>query len=181
MCLGGKYMNWTELLKSEIESTYAVADKLMDLVDESQLNWKPATENNWMTTGQVLRHMTDACGAAMKGFVTGDWGMPEGVDLSQLPPEEMLPPAEKQPTVESVAEAKKLLAMDKQLALDMVAACSEDDLSNKTVSAPWDPRKMILGYSLLQMVDHLKQHKSQLFYYLKLQGKPVNTGNLWGQ
>ena len=29
-------------------------------------------------------------------------------------------------------------------------------------------------------VDHLKEHKAQLFYYLKLQGKPVHTGNLWG-
>jgi hypothetical protein len=30
------------------------------------------------------------------------------------------------------------------------------------------------------MVTHLDVHKSQLFYYLKLQGKPVNTAHLWG-
>ncbi len=30
------------------------------------------------------------------------------------------------------------------------------------------------------MIEHLKQHKGQLFYYLKLQGKPVNTSDLWG-
>jgi hypothetical protein len=28
--------------------------------------------------------------------------------------------------------------------------------------------------------NHLAQHKGQLFYYLKLQGKPVNTTDLWG-
>jgi hypothetical protein len=39
---------------------------------------------------------------------------------------------------------------------------------------------MILGQRLLQMVAHLAQHKAQLFYYLKLQGKPVHTGHLWG-
>ena len=39
---------------------------------------------------------------------------------------------------------------------------------------------MLLGHRLLQMVDHLKQHKGQLFYYLKLQGKPVSTTDLWG-
>jgi hypothetical protein len=39
---------------------------------------------------------------------------------------------------------------------------------------------MILGRRLLQMVDHLKAHKGQLFYYLKLQGKPVNTHDYWG-
>jgi len=173
-------MSWTELLKNEIEHTYGVTDKLMDLVDENQLGWKPSTGSNWMTIGQVLRHITDACGAAMKGFVTGDWGMPEGFDPSQLPPEEMLPSAEKLPTIESVAEAKKLLAEDKQVALEMLAKCSENDLDNKIATAPWDPTELVLGYRLLQMVDHLKQHKAQLFYYLKLQGKPVNTGNLWG-
>jgi len=91
----------------------------------------------------------------------------------------MLPPAEKLPTVVSVVEAKELLAKDKQLSLDILAECDEDKLSNETVSAPWDPTDIILGYRLLQMVAHLSQHKSQLFYYLKLLGKPVNTSHLW--
>jgi uncharacterized damage-inducible protein DinB len=173
-------MNWRELLHGVIEYNYGVAENLMDLVDEDKLNWKPATGSNWMTTGQVLRHMTDACGMAMKGFVTGDWGMPEGVDMSQMSPEEMLPPAEKLPTVASVAEAKKLLAEDKKVALNMLAQCSDDDLANKIVVAPWDQMEMVLGQQLLGMVTHLQQHKGQLFYYLKLQGKPVNTGHLWG-
>jgi uncharacterized damage-inducible protein DinB len=170
-----------ELLKNEIEHTFGVTNKLMDLVDENQLDWKPSTGSNWMTTGQLLRHITDACGAAIRGFVTGDWGMPEDVDMSQLPPEEMLPPAEKFPTVGSVAEAKKLLAEDKQVALDMLAKCSEEDLSTKIATAPWDPTELVLGHRLLQMVGHLNQHKGQLFYYLKLQGKPVNTVHLWGE
>jgi uncharacterized damage-inducible protein DinB len=33
---------------------------------------------------------------------------------------------------------------------------------------------------MLFMVEHLNQHKGQLFYYLKLQGKPVKTPDLWG-
>jgi hypothetical protein len=173
-------MNWKELLKSEVESTYAAADGLMGKVDADRLDWKPSTGSNWLTTGQVLKHMTNACGSGMKGFVTGEWGMPEGLDPAQLPPEEMLPPAGKFPTIESVAEARKLLAGDKRVALDMLDACSEDDLANKAATAPWDPGEVILGHRLLQMVDHLKYHKAQLFYYLKLQGKPVNTGDLWG-
>ena len=39
---------------------------------------------------------------------------------------------------------------------------------------------MRLGHRLLGMIGHLTQHKAQLFYYLKLQGKPVNTMHLWG-
>ena len=125
-------------------------------------------------------HITNACGMGMRGFVTGDWGLPEGVKMSDLPPEEMMPPAEKMPAVGTVAEAKHLLAKDKQLALDTLAQCDENTLDTRKVGAPWDPRELILGNRLLQMVDHLSQHKAQLFYYLKLQGKPVNTGHLWG-
>jgi uncharacterized damage-inducible protein DinB len=177
---GDIIMNWMELLKTEIEYNYVVTNKLMDMVDDDQLDWKPSTGSNWMTTGQLLMHLTNACGAGFKGFITGDWGMPEGVEMSDLPPEEMLPSAEKMPAIESVAEAKRLLAEDKQVGLDMLATCSEDKLANETATAPWDPTEMVLGHRLLQMVDHLKQHKGQLFYYLKLQGKPVNTGHLWG-
>ena len=173
-------MSWSELLTREIEDNYAVTAKLMDLVDEDKLDWKPPTGSNWMTTGQLLSHLTEACGMACRGFVTGDWGMPDGVDMSELTPEEMLPPAEKLPTISSVAEAKRLLAEDRKVALDMVKQSGEEDLAHKRAPAPWDPTEMILGHRLLQMVGHLGQHKAQLFYYLKLQGKPVNTGHLWG-
>ena len=173
-------MNWSELLKREIDDTYAITDRLIDSVDDDKLDWKPSEGSNWMTTSQLLMHLTNACGAPIRGFVTGDWGMPEGMDVSDLAPEDMLPTADKLPFVNSVAEAKKLLDEDRQAALDMLAKVSEEDLANKLVAAPWNPVKMVLGHHLLQMVDHLKSHKSQLFYYLKLQGKPVNTGDLWG-
>jgi uncharacterized damage-inducible protein DinB len=173
-------MNWKDLLKREIESSYQLTEGLINLVDENNLGWKPAAENNWMTLGQLLMHLMDACGAPIRGFVTGDWGLPEGLDISKLSPEEMLPPAEKLPTINSVSEAKKRLAADKAVALEMVAACDEVDLATKKTKAPWDAHDMILGYRLLQMVSHLNHHKCQLFYYLKLQGKQVNTGHLWG-
>lgn len=172
-------MSWTELLKREINSKYRVTENLMGLVEDDQLDWKPSSGSNWMTTGQVLSHLTNACGAGFRGFVTGDWGLPDGVDMSKLPPEEMLPPAEKMPAVGSVAEAKKLLAEDKQVALEMLSKCSEEDLMSKPAPAPWDSSEMILGHRLLEMVGHLFSHSHQLFYYLKLQGKPVNTGHLW--
>jgi len=173
-------MNWSELLKSEVDSTYKATQGLIDLVEDNELNWKPSSGSNWMTMGQLLKHVETSCGACFKGFVTGDWGMPEGVDPSEMSPDEMLPPAEKMPTTGSVAEAKKLLAADKQVALDMLSKCSEDDLATKQTIAPWDPSGVILGQRLMLMIGHLNSHKDQLFYYLKLQGKPVHTGNLWG-
>jgi len=171
-------VNWTELIQTEIETAYRATEGLIDMVDEGNLGWKPATGSNWMTVGQLLQHLTDACGAAMRGFVTGDWGLPPEGELSDVA---QIPPAETLPAIASVAECKRLLAEDQALALEMLARCSEEELANKRVTAPWDPdHPMVLGYSLLQMVTHLASHKAQLFYYLKLQGKPVNTAHLWG-
>jgi hypothetical protein len=74
-----------------------------------------------------------------------------------------------------------LLSEDQTLALQMVDQAGEDNLANKEVAAPWAPGvSLTLGRHLLQMIQHLDRHKSQLFYYLKLQGKPVNTADLWG-
>jgi uncharacterized damage-inducible protein DinB len=170
-------MNWTELLKAEIQSTYTITERLLGMVDDSALEWKPSTGTNWMTTGQLLKHITEGCGPAFRAFITGDWGLPEGTDISEVT---QIPPAEKLPTIAGAAEAKRLLQRDKQLTLEMLATRDEEALAHEKAPAPWDPTEMMLGHRLLQMVDHLKQHKGQLFYYLKLQGKPVNTGDLWG-
>jgi len=176
-------MTWTDLIVKTMNDTYKATDGLMALVDDSELAWKPATGKNWMTTGQLLLHLTNACGMCCQGFVTGDWGMPEGMDMADLPPEEMMPPAEKLPTVESVADARRLLAADMELGLRMVSDAGEDRLENEMLRAPWDtpdaPDRR-LGEQLLGMVEHLATHKAQLFYYLKLQGKDVNTWHLWG-
>jgi len=174
-------MNWKELLISEIESNYKLTDGLMELVDDDSLEWKPSDENNWMTMGQLLYHLTDACGVPIKGFVTGEWEVPEGTDIDNLTPEEILPPSEKFPAVKSTAEARALLHKDKLLALKMMEQCDEENLANQISIAPWDSTEMTLGYRLLQMISHLTHHKAQLFYYLKLKGKPVNTSNMWGE
>jgi hypothetical protein len=173
-------VNWTDLLKAQVESTYRATEGLLAMVEEQNLSWRPETGHNWMTMGQLLAHIPTACGACMKGFVTGDWGMPEGVDINEMSAEEMLPPASKMPSAKSVAEAKKALAADKKLALEMIAKPGEKNLASQMVAAPWNPQPRALGHQLLDMVGHLGQHKGQLFYYLKLQGKPVHTGNLYG-
>jgi uncharacterized damage-inducible protein DinB len=174
-------MNWTQLLKNEIESTYATTARLLDRVDPDSLDWKPDSGSNWMTVRQLLKHIGNACGSGCKGFVTSDWGLPPGVKLEDLAAEEMLPPAEKLPGVESVEEARKLLMEDKILALQMIDQAGENDLAHRVVAAPWAPGvEFALGRHLLQMIHHLDQHKGQLFYYLKLQGKSVNTTDLWG-
>ncbi len=171
-------MDWKTLLNNGIEEAYAAADKLMERVEDDQLDWKPETGSNWMTTGQLLRHMASACGATCKGFVTGDWGMPEGASAEDMPPEEMLPPADAMLAYASVEESRAALAEDKKVALEMVEQAT--GRFEEMVQAPWDPSPRPLGEHLLGMIMHLSNHKAQLFYYLKLQGQPVNTMHYYG-
>jgi len=155
-------MNWTTLLTASATDTYKATDALMALVDDADLGWKPAS-----------------------GRLTGDWGMPEGACADgakdEMPMESMLPPAEALPTVGSVAEARRLVALDHEMTLAMIREAGEAKLDAMMVAAPWNPQHpQPLGRQFLGMVYHLDSHKSQLFYYLKLMGRDVNTMNLWG-
>jgi uncharacterized damage-inducible protein DinB len=174
-------MNWTELLTAEIEGVYDATDGLLDLVGDEDLPFRPETGENWMTLGQLLAHLPTACGFCMRGIATGEWGLPEGVSYEDVPEEEMLPPAEKMPTAVSVAEAKAKLAEDRVLAVETVRKTGEMDLAGKLTDVPWSPgTERCLGHHFLHMIDHLASHKAQLFYYLKLMGRPVHTGHLFG-
>ncbi|MFO7653606.1 MAG: DinB family protein [Candidatus Krumholzibacteriia bacterium] len=205
-------MNWSELLKEEIEDTYQASDRLMSMVQDDELGWKPASGENWMNLGQLLMHMTSACGFCFRGFVTGDWTPgAEGAAESDTTTgdatggaaggaagdaaggatgdtaatgaggdQDWLPPAERMPSVASVQQARDALAEDRTIALDMLEQAGENRLSFDSFAAPWDQRQMPLGRHLLHMVLHLATHKAQLFYYLKLMGRKVDTNDLWG-
>jgi len=171
-------MTLTQVLLAEAEATYAVADRLFGRLSDDELAWKPSEGKNWMTVGQLLRHCaTEACGKAAQGFVTGDWGLPEGVTMEDLV---QLPPAATLPNVGSVAEARRLLAEDKALALRAIAGAGERDLLERRATAPWGGPEATLFEHLLHMIAHLNQHKGQVFYYLKLMGRDVGTPDLWG-
>jgi len=75
----------------------------------------------------------------------------------------------------------KRIDADRKTALEMIAKAGEHDLATKRVGAPWDPTARLLGEPCLMMIDaHLATHKTQLFDSLKLWGKPVHTGHLYG-
>lgn len=168
-------MNWTELLKTRVDEAYRAAHGLLDLVKDADLAWVPPAGANWMSTGQLLEHMTTACGHCVAGFVDGSWPSLEGVS-----DEDMLPAAAKMPSAPSVADAKSRLKADHQVALDKITAAGEERLATQQVAAPWNPTPQQLGRQVLDMVGHLDNHKAQLFYYLKQMGRPVHTGHLYG-
>jgi DinB superfamily len=173
-------MTLIEVLKEEAESMYEVTEALFRRVEPGMLGWKPPTGENWMTVGQLLMHCTNSCGVGMKGFITGDWGLPEGVRFEEMKPEDMLPPASKMPSVDNVELALKLLGEDRKLASQLLSSLDGSRLLADRVPAPWGGRPITLFQHLYNMVGHLGQHKAQLFHYLKLMGQKVNTGDLYG-
>lgn len=169
------------VLREEAQTTYAITERLFRRVAGSELSWKPTSGRNWMTVGQLLMHCACfGCGKAVQGFVTGDWGMPEAARPEDLDAEQHVPPVEVLPSVESVEQALKLLEKDRNLTLRCINDVKEADLLNKRLTAPWGGSEVSLFQHLSLMIAHLAQHKGQLFYYLKLMGHEIATGDLWG-
>ena len=170
-------MTLTEVLVTEAEATYVIAERLFGRVSDDELPWTPSAGKSWMSVGQLLMHCARfGCGRAIQGFVTGDWG-PRAEDSTK---EDHLPPAEALPSVTSVRQALDLLAADRRLAVGCIRAAGEASLLERKVAAPWGGPELCLFQQLLRMIAHLAQHKGQLFYYLKLMGKDVKTVDLWG-
>ena len=165
-------MSWTETQQREFAYTYGASTILMKLVAEDELGYQPPTPEGaeatgWMTMGQLLHHMTGACGAMCKAFEANDWTP----IMSNVPGEP--------PSAASVAEALTALEADRLVGLAAIEQATEDRMETQQITAPWGIEGS-LGQQFLDSVKHLAQHKSQLFYYLKLLGRPVHTGHLWG-
>ncbi|MGD0038482.1 MAG: DinB family protein [Bacteroidota bacterium] len=175
------YMTLKYILLEEAKTTYTITDKLFHRVTDSDLSWKPTTGKNWMTIGQLLMHCASfGCGKAIQGFVKGDWGIPEGVELKDLNADQHVPPVTMLPSVDSVKQALELLANDRNLSLRCIEDTEEARLLAEKITAPWGGPEASLFQHLLLMIAHLNQHKGQLFYYLKLMGNEINTSDLWG-
>jgi hypothetical protein len=174
-------MTLKNILLNEAEKVYIITKNLFTFVSNDELRWMPASGKNWMTIGQLMMHCAGfCCGKAVQGFIKGDWGLPEGTNMEDLNEEDHVPPQTALPSVENVEEAIKFLDEDKKLTISCISELDESEFLNRSLAAPWGGRELTLFQHLLQMIAHLNQHKGQLFYYLKLMGKNVNTNDLWG-
>jgi uncharacterized damage-inducible protein DinB len=169
-----------EVLTEEAETTYAITRNLFQRVKDADLSWKPASgRTEWMSLGQLLMHCaSSACGQAARGFVTGEWGFP--AESAEPGADAHLPPAAALPSVASVSQALALLEEDRRLTLASIAGTREAELLARRTTAPWGGAPQALFQHLLHVIEHLAQHKGQLFYYLKLMGQEVGTAELWG-
>jgi len=167
-------MNWRPYLQERLDRTYRVVDDLVDLLATDDLDWKPATGSNWMTVGQLLEHLAGCGGRTFRYLSDGKAATRTDESAGELPLADALP------SVKSLEEGRSRIAADRDAALAALAALSDEELEVRPCPLWWDPREVSLGQRLSEMVDHLVQHKGQLFYYLKLMGRRVDTSLLWG-
>jgi len=79
----------------------------------------------------------------------------------------------------SPQEALDKLEKDKKVLRQILGGVSEEDFTNKVVSVPWGMTAKVERIAI-SFLNHLSNHKMQLFTYLKLLGLPVNTETLYG-
>ena len=175
-------MTLKDILQNEAERAYIITKNLFSFISNNELQWGPTSGKNWMTVGQLMMHCANfGCGKAVQGFIKGDWGLAEGTKMEDLNEADHVPPQALLPSVENVEEASRLLEEDRKLTISCISEVDESELLNRSLIAPWGGQELTLFQHLLQMIAHLNQHKGQLFYYLKLMGKNVNTKDLWGE
>ena len=170
-------MTLSRILKQEAEGMYRATEGLFKKVED--LAWRPESGRNWMTTGQLMRHCTEACGFTIKGFIIDGWGVPAGEEGATGTSDGLLPSLDDLPDVSSVEEGLDRLADDQALCMKVLSEVTDERLLSERSRAPWGGPEVTLFQHCNGMIWHLGQHKGQLFYYLKLQGMDVDTFDLW--
>jgi hypothetical protein len=165
------------------ELTVAVRDKVLEalertehlvsLVPSDKLDWRPATDvvaSRPMTDlGHLLGHLLDcAAGFCAALYAAYPFQLSDFADLRHLSVNHACRPEEAASRLEQYCQC---IARGFEL-------CTDEDLSRKlpTVFGPQGERLVTL---LLGNLEHLLNHKYQLFFYLKLLGVPINSSDLY--
>lgn len=153
-----------------IEGIYKETRGLMEFTPANKLTFSP--RDGLMTIAQVLKHLTTCLGASLAPALNNSW--------PDIPEEEMLPPAEKMPKSDSAGEAIKEFDKDWELLKEELEKITDGEFNQNKITVPWMPAPMTIVDYMMQAMEHLCNHRMQLFIWLKLSGIHLNTGHLYG-
>ena len=152
-------------LREQIERT----EHLIRMIPAESLNWKPQTPTASHDLSHLLGHLLDClagfCAVFQAAFPR------ELAHLAELQSREVnhaCPPAEALDRVREYAAH-----IDRGFAL-----CTDHDLT-RSIPSLFVPEGESLMTLLLGNLEHLINHKYQLFLYLKLLGLPVSSRDLY--
>ncbi len=153
-----------------VEGIFKATRGLIAATPADKLDFKPAED--LMTTAQVLKHLASALGASLEMAMNNSW--------PEMPAEEMMPTADKLPASASVQEALDEIDADWKLLQQEMEKITDGEFNENKVNVPWMPVPMTILEFMMQSMEHLSNHRMQLFTWLKLAGEKLHTGHLYG-
>ena len=159
----------TGLLLEKVTEQAERADHLVGLVPRDRLDWKPDAATPAFTLGQVLGHLLEClAGFCAVLYASHPERLPHFLALRERPVNHAA----------SVDEARERLAEYVRHIDEGFAVLADDDLTRVLPTVFVTPGEPVLTL-MLGNLEHLINHKFQLFYYLKLMGLPVGTADLY--
>jgi len=162
-------MTRNEYLKF-VEGYYRAARGLIALTPDDKLDFKP--QEGLMTIAQVLKHLASSLGASLEMANKNSW--------PQMPEGDMPPNADSMPHSQSTTEALEEIDKDWALLLKEIDKIKDDEFEKNKLTVPWMPMPMTYQEFMMQSMEHLSNHRMQLFIWLKLAGLKLHTGHLYG-
>lgn len=133
----------------------------------TDLNWRP--RDDMMSTGQVMYHLSEGIAEGLRCLQTGQWPFSQDT---------MLPTLDQIKTVASAEEALSALEKDRVEIEKLLDQLTDQEFATKHVDTPWGMSGSFWRVAF-SFVEHWKMHKMQLFLYLRIQGLPLNTADLY--
>jgi hypothetical protein len=150
-------------LREQIQKT----EHLIRLIPPDRIGWNPQWESGSSDIGHLLGHLLDCLAGFCAVFHAAFPRNLEGVlELHSLPVNHFCRPDEAAGRIEAYVKF-----IERGFAL-----CRDEDLRRRltTVFATESVMTLLLGN-----LEHLINHKYQLFVYLKILGVPVGTGDIY--
>ena len=163
----------TDAVRDKILEALERTEHLVGMVPTEKLEWRPATDVVFVQPmtdlGHLLGHLLDCAAgfcAALHAAYPGQ--LDDFADLRELSVNHACRPE----------DAGKRLEQYSQCIARGFEHCTDEDLGRK-LSTVFEPQGERLVTLLLGNLEHLLNHKYQLFFYLKLLGVPVRSSDLY--
>jgi uncharacterized damage-inducible protein DinB len=159
------------VLEKKVLGTVGRMEHLVSLVPAERLNWRPSNEDvrEVIDLGHLLGHLLDCMAGFCAAFLAAyPEELAEFVKLKSARVNHFCTPGEWK---ERIGIYKEGIAKGFQL-------CSDEDLK-RPIATIFMPEGEVLGSILLNNLEHLVNHKYQLFFYLRVLGVPVGTEDLY--
>ncbi|HMG32802.1 MAG TPA: DinB family protein [Blastocatellia bacterium] len=157
----------TGLLLSKILEQYELLQGLVQQIPQDKLNWRPV--QNSLSLGELLGHLLECfAGFCAALYTARPDALADFVELKTLTVNHICTPDEAGPRL-----AQYMSAISRGFEV-----LTEDDL-RRSIPTVFEPRGEPLFTILLGNLEHLVNHKHQLFFCLKLCGVDVGTRDLY--